>query len=218
MGIISFFTQIPSVTFGVTVCNEEHELERLLSHLCQHIHKNDEIIVLQDVTDPHAGVSTIIEKFKPRVIHIEDKLNHDFSRFKNSLIKHATKDYLFQIDADEIPAITLLKKLHHFLRRHHKFDCFCVPRINIVHGIDETLLKKWNWKQNSEGYVNFPDYQMRLFKTAAKEIVWKNKVHEELHGFKRLMDLPIESYNYCLWHEKTVKKQIHQNDSYESNF
>ena len=31
-------------------------------------------------------------------------LNKDFKSFKNNLKSHCSKDYIFQIDADEIPA------------------------------------------------------------------------------------------------------------------
>ena len=63
-------------------------------------------------------------------------------------------------------------------------------------------------------FVNFPDYQWRIYKNNGK-IKWKNKVHEVLEGYKTLTALPTEEI-YCLIHEKTIKKQEKQNSYYDT--
>ncbi|WP_181151417.1 glycosyltransferase family 2 protein [Sphingobacterium gobiense] len=204
------------ITYGITVCNEEQELRNLLDCLFEHMDDDDQIIILQDITNPHEGVSNLIEEVKNAVLHLTARLDGDFSAFKNNLVARATCDYLFQIDADEIPSESLLQNLKQQLQKSEKVDCFCVPRINIVHGITDEHITKWNWKQNEDGYVNFPDFQMRIFKLKTKRnIHWVNKVHEVLAGYQTFMNLPDEDYRFCLIHEKNIKRQEAQNDFYD---
>ena len=47
--------------------------------------------------------------------------------------------------------------------------------------------QKWQWKVNEQGWVNWPDYQWRIWKNI-KRIKWKNKVHEVLEGHKTIDD------------------------------
>lgn len=206
----------PTITYGITVCNEVRELEELLDYLLKHIDLDDQIIILQDITKPHEGIYDIIKRYEGKVLHLTARLNGDFSAFKNNLLSHAVCDYLFQIDADEIPSESLLENLKPLLIKNRKKDCFRIPRINIVHGITDEHIAKWNWKQNKNGYINFPDFQMRLFRLKTKKkIHWINKVHEVLTGYKRVMNLPIEDYRFCLFHEKQIDRQEKQNDFYD---
>jgi hypothetical protein len=87
---------------------------------------------------------------------------------------------------------------------------FLVPRINTVEGLTQEHIQNWGWNVNDKGWVNFPDYQTRVVKNEP-EIVWKNKVHEQLSGFKLYASLPDE---YCLIHPKTIEKQERQNNFY----
>ena len=221
MFLFSFFRKpvaIPAISFGITVCNEQEELEKLLAQLITLKKEKDQVIVLQDSTNLHQGVSDVIARYAGEIVHIEAALDGDFSAFKNRLIEHASGDYLFQIDADELLTDALADKLHLYLKRNSYYDCFCVPRLNLVEGITPAHFEKWNWKQNKDGYINFPDYQMRLFKLKGKPIHWVNKVHEVLVGFQRLKKLPKRNYSFCLVHDKKIKKQERQNEFYETNF
>lgn len=221
MFLFSFFRKsvaIPAISFGVTVCNEQEELEKLLTQLLSVKKEKDQVIVLQDITNPHPGVTDVIARYAGEIIHLEAKLEGDFSNFKNKLIAQATGDYLFQIDADELLTDTLVEKLHRYLQKNSYYDCFCIPRLNSVKGITPAHFEQWNWTQNKDGYINFPDYQMRLFKLKGSKIHWMNKVHEVLIGFKRLKKLPIKGYSFCLIHDKKIKKQEQQNEFYEANF
>ncbi|MRM95871.1 glycosyltransferase [Riemerella anatipestifer] len=214
---MSFFSlfKIPSISYGITVCNEDKELRKLLSELLPLIDQNkDEVIILQDTSHHNPNVNAIIDEYKGYIIHLKSELNGDFSAFKNNLIKGASKDYLFQIDADEIPNISLIKNLKFFLRINFNRDVFLVPRINIVNGITQEHIDKWQWKVNKKGHINFPDYQERILKLNGK-IFWKNKVHEVLTGYKKKKKLPSNSKKYCLIHEKSIAKQEAQNKSYE---
>lgn len=212
------FWKKPRISYGVTVCNEAEELERLLKILIGGIDKKDEIVILSDegnVTDEVLGV---IDKYSPRVKHISYPLNNDFASFKNNFINHVSGDYLFQIDADEYPNGNLLKFLKSVLFLYGKwFDVFCIPRVNYVEGLTGEYIKKWGWEVDESGRINYPDVQMRLFRLG-RGIHWTGNVHEELTGFiTEVMKLPHEeNEDYCLYHPKALARQIKQNDYYDT--
>ncbi|MDN5285065.1 MAG: hypothetical protein JWR38_1339 [Mucilaginibacter sp.] len=210
----NLFTKRLRISYGITVCNEAVELNNLLSTLIPLIDKKDEIIVLQDITNKNQSVDEVITRYKDHIVVAKEMLNNDFATFKNNFLAIAKGDYLFQIDADEIPQTTLIKKIKRFLKKKSKCDCFFVPRINIVNGYSPEHVKKWNWNINDKNYINFPDFQPRIIKLNGS-IQWKNKVHEILIGYKRGLDLPVENYEYCLIHIKDIKRQESQNDFYE---
>ncbi|KQT31106.1 hypothetical protein ASG22_18910 [Chryseobacterium sp. Leaf405] len=212
--MFDFLLKPIAITYGITVCNEYDELKVLLDILLPQIDKNDEIIILQDVTNQNQKVSELISSYGSSVVRLESKLNGDFATFKNILIHNAKGDYLFQIDADEYPAEKLLKNIKPYLRKEKKSDCFLIPRINIVDDISEEYIKEMNWNVNEDGYINFPDYQPRIIKNN-KKIFWKNKVHEVFYGNTRSTELP-KDYTYCLIHKKSITKQKQQNAFYDT--
>ncbi|AMR31363.1 hypothetical protein A0256_07960 [Mucilaginibacter sp. PAMC 26640] len=210
----NLFKQI-RITYGITVCNEARELDELLSTLIPLIGKRDSVLVLQDTTQEYAAVNEIIAKYKVSIKHVRAKLDGDFATFKNVLIAEATGSYLFQIDADEIPKPSLIKNIKRIVRRKVKAECFLVPRINIVNGLTDEHITKWNWTRDEQNRVNYPDYQFRLFRLNGK-IKWRYKVHEKLCGFKKSFHLPAESEEFCLVHVKEIVRQEKQNEFYDS--
>jgi cellulose synthase/poly-beta-1,6-N-acetylglucosamine synthase-like glycosyltransferase len=65
---------------------------------------------------------------------IYHSLNKDFATHKNFLNACCNGDYIFQIDADEMPDETLIKYLPEILESND-VDAIWIPRINIVNGI-----------------------------------------------------------------------------------
>ena len=203
------------ISYGITVCNEAVELGKLLATLIPIIDEDDEIIILQDVTNKDTRTTEVIDNYKEKLVVIEAKLNNDFATFKNKLIAHAKGDYLFQIDADEIPQDTLVTQIKKILRQKSNRDCFLVPRINIVNGLTTDHINQWKWNIDESNRVNFPDYQFRIFKLNGV-IKWKNAVHEELIGYKKHFYLPSKNEDYCLIHIKDINKQVLQNNFYDT--
>ena len=72
----------------------------------------------------------------------------------------------------------------------------------------------WRWNVNDKQWVNWPDYQWRIYKNIP-EIIWKNKVHEVLDGYKTMSFLPREE-EYALYHPKTINRQEKQNNYYNT--
>jgi glycosyltransferase involved in cell wall biosynthesis len=209
-----------NITYGITVCDESEELNNLLTHLIPLIDNEDEVIVLRDISNTNNLVTKVIEahteRFPNRIRTIERLLNKDFAAFKNNLIEHANGNYLFQIDADEIPNEFLIENIKAVININKEVDCFYVPRVNKVLGITEEHITKWRWSIDNYNRINYPDLQMRLFKLD-KEIKWKNKVHEVLDNYKITTILPYEEdEDFCLYHIKTISKQEEQNKLYET--
>ena len=90
--------------------------------------------------------------------------NDNFADWKNKLNSYCTGDYIFQIDADEYPHPLLLSSLSQILEYNSSIDVFLVPRINTVDGLTDQHIQQWRWQLNEKGWVNYPDYQIRICK------------------------------------------------------
>jgi hypothetical protein len=99
------------------------------------------------------------------------------------------------------------------LENNSSVDLYAVPRVNTVEGLTPQHIQKWGWNVNAEGWVNWPDWQMRIYKNTP-QIKWVNKVHEVLQGFKQYAALPMEE-EYSLYHPKTIERQERQNNFYD---
>ncbi len=200
------------ISYAIPVCNEHVELEKLLSFLLKHIDENDEIVVQCDKGNTTDKVYQVLQH--PRFNVIEFPLNGHFSNFKNNLKDHCTGDWIFQIDADEIPHETLITNLKEILKMNSTVELFLVPRVNTVDGLTQEHINKWRWNVNEKGWVNWPDYQTRIIQNSPK-IKWQNKVHEQIIGFSTRGVLPTEE-EWCLYHPKDIKRQEIQNNFYNS--
>ena len=141
-------------------------------------------------------------------------LRNDFAAFKNHLTTQCEGDYIFQIDADEMPCTSMIELLPAILEHNSAVDLYVVPRVNTVDGLTPEHVAKWGWNVNEKGWVNWPDYQTRIYKNVP-EIKWVNKVHERLEGHKQFAYLPMEE-DYSLYHPKTIDKQEKQNSYYDT--
>ncbi len=132
------------ISLAITVCNEHQELETLLNYLEDRaLHPNYEIVIQID-QDNHTEdvLSTIINR---GIKHWFFPLNKDFAGYKNELAKHCSGEYIFQIDADEIPTLDLLDMLPSILESNPEVDVYLVPRINTVSGITEEHILRWGF-------------------------------------------------------------------------
>jgi hypothetical protein len=203
---------MPSISYAITACNEHAELERLLDHLEDWIRKEDEVVIQLDITATEEVKALCFDYMRSNWNVIEFGLNKDFASFKNNLKNYCTKDYIFQIDADENLSQDLILNLPEVLELNPEIELFAVPRINTVEGLTQEHIQKWGWYVNENGWVNYPDYQTRILKNIP-EIKWINKVHERLIGAKNGSHLP---EGYDLIHPKTIERQEKQNEYYNT--
>lgn len=204
------------ISYAITVCNEFDEIRRLIDNLSQMKRDEDEIVVLFDKGGGTAKVWSYLQfclsEYKNIKIEAQTFKNH-FADWKNELFELCTGDYIFQIDADEMPSEILIDNLPTILETND-VDVIMVPRINTVEGLTNEHINRWKWRVDDKGYVNFPDYQWRIYKRDEK-IRWKNKVHEVLEGHDSITNLPPEDH-WCLRHDKQIEKQVKQNDYYDT--
>jgi len=203
------------ISYAITVCNEFIEIQRLLGFLLNNKREQDEIVILFDSKNGTIEVEKILDHynsiFKYYTLH-KATFNNHFADWKNKLTSLCTGDYIFQIDADEMPTTYTMDMLPEVLN-HNDVDVFKVPRINTVNGLTKQHIEKWNWGVNDQGWVNFPDFQWRIYKNN-KKIKWTNPVHEVLEGYRTMSYLPTEE-QWCLRHDKTIDRQEKQNQLYE---
>jgi len=206
-----------NITYAITVCNELQEITKLVDFLQSKIHNEDEILIQYD-TDSATQAITDYLKIMPQLHNnikvIPFPLNGDFASYKNNLKNHAKGIFIFQIDADEIPSEYLIENIHEFIEYNKDVDLFFVPRVNTVEGLTKEHIKKWKWNVSDVGWVNFPDYQTRLYRRTS-EIEWQGKVHERIIGYNTLSVLPAEE-QYCLYHHKQIDRQEKQNAYYDT--
>ena len=202
----------PKISYAILACDEAPELERLLSFLKEWKKEQDEIIVVLDDDHYTALVESIISKYADNFSY--RKLDRDFAGQKNALIEVCTGDYIFNIDADEMPSKYIMANIHGILEENTNIEVYWVPRINTVDGITDDHVHEWRWRVNDKGWVNWPDWQMRIFKNQ-ENIRWKNPVHEILEGYTIYAHFAAEE-DWAISHHKTISKQEQQNAFYSS--
>ena len=204
------------ISYAITVCNELDEVTKLLNHLFEYKREEDEIVVLFDKGNGTAEVWSRLAELRDEknvIVSAKTFKNH-FANWKNQLTELCSGDYIFQIDADETPNKLLVANLPAILQSNPDNEVYLVPRINTVKGLTNEHVKKWGWRVDEQEWVNFPDYQWRIWKNKP-EIKWKNKVHEVLEGHKTYAPLPTET-TYALFHPKTIERQVKQNNYYDT--
>ncbi len=200
------------ISYAITVCNELEEIKRLIPFLLEHKRPEDEIVVLWDENGDLKVWEYVISI--PELRSFRDYFNKNFAEWKNRLSLICKGDYIFQIDADEYPHEYLIESLPEILETNSQVEAYTVPRVNTVDGLTQEHIQKWGWYVNQDGWVNFPDYQWRIYKNIPN-IKWKNKVHEVLDGYKTMAQLPAYE-DLSLYHPKTIQRQEKQNNYYNT--
>jgi len=203
------------ISYAVTVCNEFVEIQKLIPFLLKHKRSEDDIVVLYDSKN---GNKRIEEFLRAKSINAEfqwfkDEFDGHFADWKNKLNSFCGGDYIFQIDADEIPNEVLIENLPEILKGND-VDVILVPRVNTVEGLTDEHIQKWRWNVDEKGWVNWPDFQYRIYRNS-DNINWKNKVHEVLDGFRTISHLPMDE-DLALYHPKKIERQEKQNEYYDT--
>ena len=204
------------ISYTITVCNEFVEIQKLISFILKNKRNEDEIIILFDSKNGDPAIEEYLRSHSVNgeFIWVKGEFGNHFADWKNKLTKLCSGDYIFQIDADELPHTKLMESLPEILEKNSHNDVFLVPRVNTVEGILDEHINKWGWRLNEKKWINWPDNQWRIYKNNGT-IKWINKVHERLDGFKTFASLPpIEEF--ALYHPKTIDRQEKQNQYYDT--
>lgn len=203
------------ISFAITVCNELEEIKNLVPFLLEHKRVQDEIVVLYDDKNGDTKVLDFLLPYNKlpnvqtwRGFDFED----NFADWKNKLSEYCTGDYIVQLDADEMISKYMVQNINVIIGMNPDIDLFYLPRINTVDGLTSEHIEKWRWYVDDRGWVNFPDYQGRIYKSNLK---WSGKVHEKIIGSNKYSLLP-EDFVYCIQHYKTIERQEKQNNYYDT--
>jgi|TARA_Y100000114_G_scaffold145045_1_gene154273 hypothetical protein len=200
------------ISYGLTVCNEHAELENLITFLSKYPKDVDEIVIVYDQNRVTPEVLDVIEKYKDSSIAHPFDFKQNFLENKNYLNSKCTGDYIFQIDADEVPHEVLVQSLKQILSAN-PVELLITSRVNRVEGLTQEHINKWNWRVNEQGWVNFPDAQKRIYKNDPS-IKWSgHQVHGMVEGFKTYVALPFEE-RFSIYHNKQINRQEQQNARY----
>ena len=204
------------ISYAITVCNEFEEIQKLISILMFNIREEDEVVILFDKRNGTAEVWDLLVDLQRQKLALTspETFKGHFADWKNKLTSLCNGDFIFQIDADEYPNKELLETLPFLLEMNKDVDVMLVPRVNTVRGLTQDHIAKWRWSVNEKEWVNWPDYQWRIYKNDPT-IKWVNKVHEKLDGFKQYATLPMEE-GFALYHPKDIKRQENQNAYYDT--
>ena len=203
------------ISYSILTHNETDSLLKLIDFIMEYKEEEDEIVILDDYSDNERTKTILDSAVSIYEIKFEQRhLLKDYGGQKNHLKNMCSGDYIFNLDADELPNKWLMENVKSILASNPTIDLYWVPRVNTVDGLTQEHIDKWRWQVNEKGWVNFPDYQGRIWRNRPN-IMWKNKVHEVLTGYKEHTFLPQEE-EFCFYHPKTIDKQEKQNQFYNN--
>jgi hypothetical protein len=190
------------ISYAICVSTETTEIMHLLTFLKETRHPDSEIVVLVDTSkDFPIGILRDVKV-------VTREFDRDFAAHKNFLNMHCSGDYIFNIDADEIPMERLMNTVTEIATKG-KAELVYVPRINICPGYTEKFAQEQKFSINEAGWINWPDYQGRIYR---RGLLWKGAVHEKIDSPTQVA-LEAHPQN-ALWHIKSVTKQVKQNKLY----
>ena len=212
------------LSYLVTVHNETDTLVKLLERLVNNRLEGDEIVILNDNSDNKKTEEILLSVAEVKNVFIhKHALNNDYGAHKNYGNERCTGDWVFQIDADELPSETLVFNIRDIIVSNVNVEMIYVPRINDYKGVTPEHAKQWGWRLtpspscNNRPLVNWPDYQSRIYKRVPERIKWDRKLHEKIVGHEEYAFLPADE-DLALYHDKTIEKQLETNLRYNKDF
>ena len=211
----------PFISYLITCKNEGYQLQLLLEVLYKYKTDN-ECIILDDYTDDIDTLSVLnnIKQDESGFFKIfQHRLDNNYSVHKNFGKDLCMGKWIFQIDADEFPSLTLMENLKEIILLNENVDLFWIPRINDFIGVTEEHASSWGWRLSDyEGrkIVNWPDPQGRLLANLP-HLKWERRLHEKVEGARIVSKLPHE-FEYAIFHNKTIEKQVKTNLEYNKQF
>jgi len=201
------------ISYGLTVCNEHEEIKNLIEFIIEHKQPEDEIVVVYDQNRVTDEVMNVLKSYISVDSYPFD-FQQNFLDNKNFLNSKCTGDYIFQLDADEVPNYYLIAYLPTLLEMNEGVDLLITARKNLVEGLTQEHIQKWGWRVTEQGWVNWPDAQKRIYKNDPK-IKWSgHQVHGMVSGFETYATLPFEEA-FSITHNKTIDRQENQNNRYD---
>jgi glycosyltransferase involved in cell wall biosynthesis len=139
------------VSYAITTHNEGDYFENLigtLNNLLRFCAYEYEIVVVDDnSTDPK--LLDVFNKNGALIKVHQHALNNDFATHKNFLFDKCNGDYIFNLDADELPPERVVVNFPKIVDVNPAVDVYNVTRINTVHGLTQRHVIEWGWQISS---------------------------------------------------------------------
>ena len=129
------------ISYAITVCNELLEIQKLILFLLDHKRVQDEIVILYDQKNGDEEVAELLTSYNklPNFQFYRGFFDNHFADWKNKLTEYCSGDYIFQIDADEVPNRLLIKNLPKIVESNPNNEVYLVPRVNTVTNLTENM-------------------------------------------------------------------------------
>lgn len=208
------------ISYCITVYNELEEIKRLLNIL-NSIKSDDEIVIVQTYKEEIELSEQVFSDIQAFCKNNCDKYStfhfqNNFAELKNYMTSQASHNYIFNFDADEYMDPNSMLSIREIVTSpdNQSVELYYLPRINIVDNITPEDISKWGWNLNENNWINWPDYQSRIYKNN-NIIKWEGLVHERLVNFinHAVFD---KDERVAIIHHKTIEKQRKQNELYNN--
>jgi glycosyltransferase involved in cell wall biosynthesis len=195
------------LSYAVLVHNEGDSLAKLLAAIRKPARAFAwEIVLVDDFsTDPRTCEILSAEQLAGTKV-FKRALADDFAAQKNFLNEQCGGDYIFNLDADELPPLRLVAQADVYCRREPQVDVFELPRLNTIADASDADLSAWGKTRNALHHIDWPDWQQRLYRRVPS-IRWQGRVHEKLSGYGSIMRFPAEP-GFAIVHSKTRAQQM----------
>ena len=136
------------ISYAICVKDEFVEVQKLVNFLRKNKRTQDEIVILYDSKNGTLEVENYLKSHSADgAFQLQKgKFNNHFAEWKNKLAQYCKGDYIFSIDADELPHKTLIDNLPTILESNPNNEVYLVPRINTVTGISKRHIEQWGWR------------------------------------------------------------------------
>lgn len=215
---------MPSLSYLITVHNEDRTLKNLLERVVFLLENGDEVVILDDFSDNEATKAILSEYSKMNGVRLfQHALDKNYGGHKNYGNEQCKGEWIVQLDGDELPSETLIANVKAIIESNPDVEIYLVPRINDFKGVQPEHAKQWGWRltpcplYENRPIVNWPDYQGRIYKNEPSRIHWDRRLHEKIEGYKKFACIPQE-YELALYHDKSIETQLNTNKRYNEWF
>ena len=178
--------------------NEEKYLGQCLNSVKDVV---DEIIIVD--TGSTDKTKAIAKKFDAKILDF--KWADDFSAARNESLKHAAKDWVLVLDADEVIEKKDLEKIKSLVENDSEFAGFQLEQRSYINNFFEGALKNDSDFDLAKKYPSYiPNFLVRLFKNTLG-IKFKYRIHEIVEDTMKEKNLKYKKTDVILHHFGSLK-------------
>ena len=191
---------MPTISLCMITKDEEKYLEQCLNSVKDIV---DEVIIVD--TGSTDKTKDTAKKFNAKIFDF--KWIDDFSAARNESLKHATKEWILVLDADEILKEKDLEKIKNRTENPRGYSGFSLEQRSYINDYFEGALK------NESNFVlvkNYPFYisnfLVRLFRNG-QGIKFQHRVHELVEEYMDENEMKYEKSDIVLHHFGSLKEE-----------